>query len=70
MPRKYAPKDTEYIVYKGEEHVFTGTRNACIDFLGIKRETFNYYISNKYAERLAARKNTRDATTIERIEDD
>lgn len=70
MPRKYTPKDTEYIVYKGEKHVFTGTRNACIAFLGIKRETFNYYISNKYAKRLAARKNVRDATTIERIEDD
>jgi len=51
--------ELEYAIYKGDEFVFTGNPKECMEFLNVSVNTFRYYLSNNYRERVEARKKTR-----------
>ena len=69
MSRLYIKKKPrQYAMYKGEECLAIGTRQEICQEMNIKEQTFRYYRSTAYRERLEKRKE-RNARRIIRLED-
>lgn len=57
----------EYAVYKGDTFICLGTDIECANYMGIKLETFNYYLTPTYKNKLAKRKSKKGSNSTEVI---
>ncbi|KAA0944178.1 hypothetical protein FQ087_18820 [Sporosarcina sp. ANT_H38] len=63
-------KLAEYAVYKGDKFLCVGTAKECADHLKVTVKTIRFRTTPTYKKRIAARKNSRNAISITRLEDD
>lgn len=61
-------KRWEYAMYKGEECLAIGTSNEICKQMNIKRQTFQYYRTNAYKDRINNRL-SKNARIIIKLED-
>ena len=40
-----------YGMYKGDTYLYSGTKKELADYLGVKKRTIDFYLSNVYAKR-------------------
>lgn len=60
----------QYVVYRGDTFIVTGTAVECVEFMGIKLESFRFYMTPTYHRRVAERKNARNYITVEKNEEE
>lgn len=60
-------KRTIYSIYKGEEFIDVGTKEELMQRHNIKSETFNFYTTKTYHNRIALRNETKSAFVIYKV---
>lgn len=57
-----------YTVYKGEEHLVTGTQRECAEKLGVKPEYIHWLVTPTGKKRQASRKNPNEVMNADVID--
>ena len=60
----------KYAVFKGDEFITDGTAVECAEFMGVKLESFRFYMTPTYKRRIAKRKNARNYITVIKLEEE
>lgn len=60
---------TEFAVYKGDEFQFIGTFEECAQRMGIKEQTFYYYLTDAY-KRKVEKRGTKNPIIVLKLEEE
>lgn len=59
-----------YLVFKGENHIITGTAEEVAEHMGWLVKTVYWYTTPQYLRRVAKRKNAKNYITVDKIEEE
>jgi hypothetical protein len=56
--------EKQYAIYRGDSFDFMGTKSECIEYLGVKPDSFKFYLMPSYKKRLEKRKNLNQSLVV------